>query len=144
MPQMEACYISRAEFRAYSDEAPPVIPFMKKQDSISNLHGQRTGNESPARSEQGIVDMMNYIRKNWEMIVDDIEHGTLNKDVCEERSRDAILPYIKANPKRAAVLRKIFEEGFDTPIMPRLWPKISCVINKETVLSGKALLYSRN
>ena len=74
-----------------------------------------------------IVDMMNYIRKNWQMIVDDIEHGTLNQDVCEERSRPAILPYIKANPKRAAELRKIFEEGFDTPIIPRIWPKTSWV-----------------
>ena len=69
-----------------------------------------------------LVDMMNYIRKNWEMIVDDIEHGTLNKDVCEERSRGAILPYIKAKPKRAAELRKIFKDGFDAPIIPRIWP----------------------
>ncbi len=74
-----------------------------------------------------LVDMMNYIRRNWKMIVDDIEHGTLNKDVCEERSRGAILPYIKANPKRAEELRKIFQEGFDTPIIPRIWPLISWV-----------------
>ena len=72
-----------------------------------------------------IVDMMNYVRSHWEMIVDDIEHGTLNEEVCEERSRAAILPYIKAKPKRAAELRKIFEEGFDKPIIPRLWPKAS-------------------
>lgn len=56
-----------------------------------------------------LVDMMNYIRNNWQMIVEDIEKGTINKDVCEERSRGAIMPYIKANPKRAAELRKIFE-----------------------------------
>ena len=74
-----------------------------------------------------IVDMMNYVRKNWEMIVDDIEHGTLNKDVCEERSRGAILPYIKPRPKRAAELRKAFEQGFDEPIIPKLWPKVSWV-----------------
>ena len=72
-----------------------------------------------------IVDMMNYIKNHWEMIVDDIEHGTLNDDVCEPRSRSVIMPYIKANPKRARELRKIFEEGFDTPIIPRLWPKSS-------------------
>lgn len=72
-----------------------------------------------------LVDMMNYIKVNWEMIVDDIEHGTLNKDVCTEKSRPAILPYIKANPKRAAELRKVFQDGFDTPVIPRLWPKIS-------------------
>ena len=74
-----------------------------------------------------IVDMMNYVRNNWEIIVDDIEHGTLNKDVCEEHSRGAILPYIRPRPKRAAELRKIFEQGFDEPIMPKLWPKVSWV-----------------
>ena len=74
-----------------------------------------------------IVDMMNYIRTNWRMILDDIEHGTLNPDVCEERSRAAILPYIKPNPKRAAELRTIFEQGFDTPIIPRIWPRDSWV-----------------
>ena len=74
-----------------------------------------------------LVDMMNYIRRNWELIVDDIEHGTLSPEVCEERSRAAILPYIKPRPQRAAELRKIFEEGFDTPIIPRLWPKTSWV-----------------
>jgi hypothetical protein len=42
-----------------------------------------------------IVDMMNYIRRNWEMIVEDIENGTVNKDVCEEGSRKVIMPYIK-------------------------------------------------
>ena len=59
--------------------------------------------------------------------MDDIEHGTLNPDVCEEHSRPAILPYIKPHPKRAAELRKIFEEGFDKPIVPRIWPKMAWV-----------------
>ena len=72
-----------------------------------------------------VVDILNYIRTNWKMIVDDIEHGTLNKDVCEEGSRAAILPYIRPRPKRAAELRKIFEQGFDEPIMPKIWPKIA-------------------
>ena len=71
------------------------------------------------------VDMLNYIKKNWQMICDDIENGTFNKDVCEERSRVIMMKYIKKNPKRANELRKIFEEGFDTPIIPRLWPKFT-------------------
>lgn len=74
-----------------------------------------------------LVDMMNYVKSNWEMICDDIEHGTINNDVCEPASRPAILPYVKPNPKRAAELRKIFAEGFDTPVIPRIWPKASWV-----------------
>ena len=74
-----------------------------------------------------IVDMMNYLKNNWEMVVDDIENGTLNKDVCDPDKRDIILPYIKAHPERAQALRAIFEEGFDTPIMPRIWPGLRWV-----------------
>ena len=74
-----------------------------------------------------IVDMLNYIKANWEMIVDDIEKGTLNPDVCEEQSRPAILPYIKKNPKRAAELRRIFSRGFDEPIIPKIWPNMKWV-----------------
>lgn len=72
-----------------------------------------------------VVDMMNYIRKNWEMICDDIEHGTINNDVCSEKARPIMMKYVKKNPKRAEQLRKIFKEGFDTPIIPRLWPKFA-------------------
>ena len=72
-----------------------------------------------------VVDMMNYIKKNWEMICDDIEHGTINNDVCSEKARPIMMKYVKKNPKRAEELRKIFKEGFDTPIIPRLWPKFA-------------------
>ncbi len=80
------------------------------------------------------VDMLNYIKKNWEMICDDIENGTINEEVCEPESRPAMMKYVKKNPERAAELRKIFQEGFDTPIIPRLWPKFSwaCGIGNAT------------
>ena len=71
------------------------------------------------------VDMLNYVKKNWEMICDDIEKGTINPEVCEDRSRPIMMKYVKPNPKRAEELRKIFSNGFDTPIIPRLWPKFS-------------------
>ena len=72
-----------------------------------------------------LVDIMNFIKANWKILVEDIEKGTINEDMCEERSRSAIMKYIKPRPKRAAELRKVFEEGFKTPIIPRLWPKMS-------------------
>ena len=72
-----------------------------------------------------LVDIMNFIKDNWQILCDDIEHGTINEDMCEEFARPAIMKYIKPMPKRAAALRKVFLEGFDTPIIPRLWPKFS-------------------
>ena len=38
-----------------------------------------------------------------------------------------IRPYLKKRPERAAELRKIFQEGFDTPIAPRFWPNLSYI-----------------
>ena len=52
-----------------------------------------------------IVDMMNYIRTNWEMITDDIENGKINEKVCDEVSRALIMPYVRKHPKRAQELR---------------------------------------
>ena len=72
-----------------------------------------------------LVDIMNFIKEHWEILVDDIEHGTINEDMCEEASRPAIMKYVKPHPERAKELRKVFEEGFNTPIIPRLWPKMS-------------------
>ena len=71
------------------------------------------------------VDMLNYIKKNWEMICNDIEHGEINAEVIEERVRPVMMKYVKRNPRRAKELRAIFEQGFDTPIIPRIWPKMS-------------------
>ena len=72
-----------------------------------------------------LVDIMNFIKENWQILVDDIEKGTINDDMCEPESKKVMMKYVKPRPKRAATLRKVFEEGFDTPIIPRLWPKFS-------------------
>ena len=72
-----------------------------------------------------IVDILNYVKKNWQMICDDIENGTINPEVCEEKNIPIMMKYVKKNPKRAAELRKVFEEGFDTPILQRLWPNFT-------------------
>ena len=88
-----------------------------------------------------LVDMFNYIKNNWEMICDDIEHGTINIDVCSDQSRPVMMKYVKPNPKRAEELRKIFSEGFDTPIIPRLWPKMSWVCAIGT--GGFSIYYER-
>ena len=75
-----------------------------------------------------ISDMMHFMKDNWEMLVEDIAAGTVNPDmVRDEAALDPIRPYLKPHPERAAELRRIFEQGFDTPIVPRLWPRMSYV-----------------
>lgn len=75
-----------------------------------------------------ISDMLSFMKNNWEMLVEDIENGTVNPNMVKgDEYLEPILPYLKKRPERAAELRRIFQEGFDTPIAPRLWPKLSYI-----------------
>ena len=75
-----------------------------------------------------ISDMLSFMKNNWEMLVEDIANGTVNPDMIKsEKVLEPLKPYLKKRPERAAELRKIFEQGFDEPIVPKLWPKLSYV-----------------
>ena len=73
-----------------------------------------------------LTTMFDYLEENWEMLCDDIEKGIINPDV--KITPDLYKEYskkLKPNPKRAKELRREFEKGFDTPIAPRIWPKLA-------------------
>ena len=73
-----------------------------------------------------VTTMFDYLEENWEMLCDDIEKGIINPKV--KITPDLYNEYakkFKPNPRRAAELRREFEKGFDTPIAPRIWPKLT-------------------
>ena len=73
-----------------------------------------------------LTTMFDYLEENWEMLCDDIEKGIINPNI--KITPDLYRAYskkFKPNPERAAELRREFEKGFDTPIAPRIWPKLS-------------------
>ena len=41
-----------------------------------------------------------------------------------EETRSSLLKKIKPMPERAQELREIFRQGFEEPIVPRIWPKL--------------------
>ena len=72
-----------------------------------------------------IMEMFSYIEHNWEMLVRDIENGTIDDSVdLPDEVRASLMKKIKPDPRRAAELRAAFEAGFDTPWARRLWPKM--------------------
>lgn len=88
-----------------------------------------------------LVDMMVYIRDNWPMLVEDIRTGTFNSDVAiDDETKAELMHVTKPMPKRAAELERIFKEGFDTPIIPRLWPNMSFIC---TIGTGGFAAYTR-
>lgn len=79
-----------------------------------------------------LLELMQYIESEWEMLVDDIEKGTIDESVKMPADvRASVLGKIQPMPERAAQLREILSQGFDEPIMPKIWPNL-------TIFSGVA------
>ena len=73
-----------------------------------------------------LTTMFDYLEENWQMLCDDIEKGIINPNV--KITPDLQKEYakkFKPNKARADELRKEFEKGFDEPIAPRIWPKLT-------------------
>ena len=74
------------------------------------------------------TDLMIYLKKHWETIVDDIEKGTVS-DIANATPEvlEMLRAKIRPDPVRAAELRREFEKGFDATIVPRIWPNMSAI-----------------
>ncbi|MBR6780731.1 MAG: GH3 auxin-responsive promoter family protein, partial [Clostridia bacterium] len=87
-----------------------------------------------------LESMFEYLEKNWQVLVEDIEKGTISESVrCPKELRKKLLKKCKPNPERAAELRAEFEKGFDTPIGPRIWPHLAWT---SAMRSGALALYA--
>lgn len=120
----------------------PIVPYIStspkevlfpKDPSKMNMHylKMRYGLENRNVSYLSTIivtvleTMFRYLEENWEMFVDDIEKGKIDPSIeLPPELRAKLEKRMKPNPKRAAELRKEFEKGFDTPIAPRIWPKL--------------------
>ncbi len=88
-----------------------------------------------------LVDLMVYIKRNWEMLCNDIRTGTFDDSVeIDAETKAALAKYTRPDPKRADELEREFRKGFDTPIIPRLWPKMSFIC---TIGTGGFAAYTR-
>ena len=71
-----------------------------------------------------IVEMQNNVNEFYDQYVDDIEHGTLNKDLnISPEIRAAIRPYLKPNPERASELRAL-KQKYGTVLPKHYWPNL--------------------
>ncbi|MBQ9339873.1 MAG: GH3 auxin-responsive promoter family protein [Paludibacteraceae bacterium] len=71
-----------------------------------------------------IVEMQNNVNEYYDQYVEDIEKGTLNASLnISKEIRDAIQPYLKPNPDRAAELRAL-KEKYGTVLPKHYWPNL--------------------
>ncbi|MCR4990883.1 MAG: GH3 auxin-responsive promoter family protein [Lachnospiraceae bacterium] len=76
-----------------------------------------------------LFDLLNYIEKNWQMLVDDLESGTVSQGSgLDEEIRMILGSKLQKLPERAAFLKNEFKKGFDEPIIPRIWPGMNRII----------------
>ncbi len=74
------------------------------------------------------LELLRYIEGNWEMLVNDIESGKIDPSVrMSEGVRKSVEAKMKPMPERAAQLRAVFEEGFETPFIPKVWKNLKFI-----------------
>jgi hypothetical protein len=87
-----------------------------------------------------ISDLMKYLEMNWEMLVEDIERGTINPEIkISPELRQALEERLRPDPARAAELKAAFQQGFAEPIIPRIWPEFAFVF---AIGSGSFSVYT--
>lgn len=79
------------------------------------------------------LELLRYIEREWEMLVRDIEQGTIDESIkLREDVRASLLAKLQPMPERAAELRAIFEQGFGEPFVPKVWPNLRYIIGVGT------------
>ena len=76
-----------------------------------------------------LVELISYIEKNHEMLINDIENGKINSDIkMSNEMREDLEERLSPNPKRAEELRKIFAETSEKFIISKIWNNMTMVI----------------
>ncbi|MBR0399386.1 MAG: GH3 auxin-responsive promoter family protein [Mogibacterium sp.] len=73
-----------------------------------------------------LVDYIDYIKKNHEMLIHDIETGTIDTSVdISLRMRQKLEKELSPDPVRAAELRAVFDDPDGGPLLDRMWPDLA-------------------
>ena len=71
-----------------------------------------------------LLDTFSYLEHHHEELTRDIENGTLEgAPWLSSAEKDLYRSLFDADHERADELRRIFAEGFDEPVIPKIWPK---------------------
>lgn len=73
-----------------------------------------------------LVLFLRYIADHYELLIDDIEKGTISDEInMPKEVRESLLKKIEPMPERAAELREIFKNGADFPFVRKIWPNFT-------------------
>ena len=88
-----------------------------------------------------LLDFVNYIKNNWQRLVEDIRQGQLSSDIkIPDWLREKLQTTLSPNPRRADELQATLSQGFDRGVLKRIWPRLSAVT---AVWAGTYCSYAR-
>lgn len=88
----------------------------------------------------GVLDTLQYLERNHESLVEDIEKGQITSGPdLPPALKKTLEDMLKPCPERADALREAFAKGFEG-ILPRLWPKCKKIL---AAGSGAFSIYTR-
>lgn len=74
-----------------------------------------------------VAGVMDYILQNWDMLLNDIEHGTISADIHEER-KNFLAEKLPPDPVRAKELRAVPRENLQLGIVGKIWNKMKYIL----------------
>ena len=83
-----------------------------------------------------VAGVTEYILRNWEQLLDDIEYGTVSADI-PEKQRGYIAERLPPDPERAKELRSIPRENLHKGIIKKIWKKIKYIL----AIGGDSFFY---
>ncbi len=77
-----------------------------------------------------VLEMFRYIEDHFEMLIKDIETGTIDESIdLPDKVRSSLLAGLKPDPYRASELKAVFAQGFDEPWALKIWPGLQYVFS---------------
>lgn len=111
------------DFCIYTDEEFDYL-FVKALFALKN--SQIVGLDGPFST--ALYDFFYYIKRNWNVLCEAIRLGDIPSDIdMPEHVRKEICSVLQPDEKRAEELTAVFEAGFDTPVVKRIWPHFEYV-----------------
>lgn len=142
-----ACMTEKTlEYLPYITSTPREVMLCRDYADLKYLHARYglaereivylTGAYIPA-----LLDILDYIKENWEMLVEDIREGKINAAVTmPETLRHTLEERLSPDPERADELEREFKKGSDSTLMRRIWPNLSAV---SAIWAGNFSSYAR-
>ena len=121
------------QYLAASTTSPDEAVFAKPGTDTRYLHvryavAEKSLTQIACVFITNLLDLMRYVEDNWEMLVHDIETGTIDPQIqLPDDVRSQLENRLRPMPERAAELRQIFEAGFDAPVASLIWPQLVMV-----------------